>query len=148
MTQSPLHSINVDEFIPSPASRIWKALTDPNELCEWFMATDFIPEVGHEFTLDAGNWGTTACTVIDVEPERLLRYTWKNPPLDTIVTWRIVPEGNGTRVFLEHYGFNLNDPDQRRAYNGMSGGWKSMILPGLVAQVTAGETGSGIPSDA
>lgn len=52
--------------------------------------------------------------VIAVEPERLLRYTWRNGPLDTVVTWRLVPEGKGTRVLLEHHGFDLSDPAQRR----------------------------------
>ncbi|MBX6751380.1 MAG: SRPBCC domain-containing protein [Micromonosporaceae bacterium] len=48
--------------------------------------------------------------MIAVEPERLLRYTWRNGPLDTVVTWRLVPEGHGTRVLLEHHGFDLTRP--------------------------------------
>jgi Uncharacterized conserved protein len=95
------------------------------------MASDFRPEVGHHFTLDTGRWNLTHCVVTAVEPERLLRYTWRNGPLDTVVTWRLVPEGNGTRVLVEHHGFDLNDPAQRRAFDGMSGGWRSAVLAAL-----------------
>ena len=127
-----LHTIEVDEFIAHPASRVWEALINPVELAQWFMASDFRPEIGHDFILDTGRWGTTHCTVIAIEAERLLRYTWRNGPLDTVVTWKLVPEGKGTRVLLEHHGFDLNDPIQRRAFDGMNGGWRSLILPGLV----------------
>ncbi len=126
-----LHTIEVDEFLAHPASRVWEALIDPAELSQWFMASDFRPEIGHDFILDTGRWGTTHCTVVAVEPERLLRYTWRNGPLDTVVTWRLVPEGKGTRVLLEHHGFDLDDPVQRRAFDGMNGGWRSLVLPGL-----------------
>ena len=125
-------TIEVDEFLPHAASRVWRALVDPSELAQWFMASDFRPEIGHEFTLDTGRWGTTRCTVTAVEPERLLRYTWRNGLLDTVVTWKLAPEGKGTRLLLEHHGFDLDDPGQRRAFDGMDGGWRSMILPGLV----------------
>lgn len=135
MTNTPRQTIEVDEFIPNSATRIWQALTDSGELGQWFMATDFQPQVGHEFTLDTGQWGDVACTVIEIQPEHLLRYTWKNPPLDTVVTWTLVSEGKGTRVLLEHHGFDLQDPVQLQAYRGMSGGWKSLVLRRLAKQV-------------
>ena len=78
------------------------------------MSSDFQPEVGHEFSIDMGNWGTMKCTVLEVVPQELIRYTWKNPPLDTVVTWKLIPEGQGTRVFVEHSGFDLDDPIQLR----------------------------------
>lgn len=134
-----LHTIEVDEFLPHPASRVWAALIDPAELSQWFMASDFRPEIGHQFTLDTGSWGTTRCTVTAIEPEGLLRYTWRNGPLDTVVTWKLVPEGTGTRLLLEHHGFNLSDPAQRRAFDGMNGGWRSMVLPGLARHLSENE---------
>lgn len=63
---SQRHSIEVDEFVPYPASRVWRALVDPQELAQWSMASDFRPEVGHRFTLDTGRWGLTHCVVIAV----------------------------------------------------------------------------------
>lgn len=128
---SGLHAVEVDEFMPHSVTRVWRALVDGQELARWFMASDFRPEVGHRFTLDTGRWGATECVVTAVEAERLLSYTWRNDPLDTVVTWKLVPEGSGTRVLLEHRGFDLDDPAQRRAFNGLSGGWKSLVLAQL-----------------
>lgn len=135
-----LHTIEVDEFLAHPASRVWQALVDPAELADWFMASDFRPEIGHDFALDTGHWGTTHCTVVAIEPERLLRYTWHNSPLDTVVTWKLVPEGKGTRLLLEHHGFDLSDPVQRRAFDGMNGGWRSMVLPALAGHLARDES--------
>lgn len=83
-----------------------------------------------------GAFGTTHCEVLAREPERLLRISWKNPPLDTTVTWRLAPAGSGTRLHFEHAGFDLADPRQRRAYEGMSSGWRAKILTRL-AEVLA-----------
>ncbi|HIW91263.1 MAG TPA: SRPBCC domain-containing protein [Candidatus Corynebacterium avicola] len=134
MTETPRKIIEADEFIPASSKRIWEALTNPEELNQWFMATDFQLEVGHDFTIDTGQWGTTDCTVLEIIPEELLRYTWRNPPLDTVVTWKLIPEGDGTRVLVEHAGFDPDDPVQLQAFNGMSGGWKKFILGGLSEQ--------------
>lgn len=131
------HAIEVDEFLPHPAARVWRALVDTGELARWFVANDFRPEVGHRFTLTTGPWGTTQCVVTAVQPERLLRYTWRNDPLDTVVTWKLVPEGRGTRIILEHRGFDLDDPAQLRAFNGMGGGWRGLVLARLADHLAA-----------
>lgn len=139
---SQTHTIEVDEFLAHPAARVWEALINPTELAQWFMATDFRPESGHEFTLDVGRWGTVHCKVAHVEAERLLRYTWRNGPLDTVVTWHLVPEGKGTRVILEHESFDLSDPVQRQAFNGMTGGWRSMVLTSLARHLAGPDSRS------
>lgn len=126
-----LSSIEVDEFLPHPPSAVWEALTRSDRLAQWLMPNDFACEVGHRFTLDTGDWGTTHCEVLEVEPERLLRYSWRNDPLDTEVIWRLVPEGKGTRLLLEHRGFDLDDPLQRYAHDGMSEGWRSEVIAAL-----------------
>ena len=33
--------------------------------------------------------------------------------LDSIVTWRLEPEGRGTRMLMEHSGFDLTSPSSR-----------------------------------
>lgn len=131
MTSTESGSIEVDEFLPHPATRVWEALTNPSELSRWFMSNDFLPEVGHAFTLDTGLWGPTDCTVLEIETRRLLRYSWQNGRLNTIVTWKLVPEGTGTRVLVKHQGFDLSDPTQRQAFEGMAGGWRSAVMRAL-----------------
>lgn len=115
--------IECDEFLAHPPSAVWKALTDPDLMQRWWVRGDVQPVVGHEFTLDMGSWGVQACRVTAVEPERLLQYTFAESVLDTRITWRLVPEGAGTRLFLEHSGFDLDTPLGRMAYDGMGRGW-------------------------
>lgn len=69
--------------------------------------------------------------MLAIEPMSLLRISWQNPPLDTTVTWRLVPEGTGTRLYVEHAGFDLDDPGQRFAFDGMSGGWSGKVSASL-----------------
>jgi hypothetical protein len=42
------------------------------------------------------------------------------------VTWRLAPEGAGTRLFLEHDGFEPDNPYQRLSHQIMSGGWSAI----------------------
>jgi uncharacterized protein YndB with AHSA1/START domain len=124
-------TIEADEFLPHPPERVWTALTDPEELAAWFMPNDFRPEVGHRFTLDTGRWGTTHGEVLHLDPPHSLRYAWRNGELDTQVTWQLVPEGRGTRLIVTHAGFDPDRPVQQQAYDGMSGGWRSLVLADL-----------------
>jgi uncharacterized protein YndB with AHSA1/START domain len=130
-------AITVDQFLPHAPARVWRALTDPGQLAQWLMPNTFKPEVGHRFTFDAGAWGHTQCEVLAVEPERLLRISWRNDGLDTVVTWQLVPEGSGTRLLLEHKGFNTQDAVQRAAHEAMSRGWRVDIANALDAFLTS-----------
>jgi hypothetical protein len=94
------------------------------------MPNDFEPRVGHRFTFDTRSHGSTDCEVLAVEPERLIRMSWRNGDLDTEVTWRLVPEGKGTRLLIVHSGF---DPDSA-AYRAMSHGW-AVALPNALRDV-------------
>ncbi|NOJ92403.1 SRPBCC domain-containing protein [Corallococcus coralloides] len=127
---NPPAVIQLDHLYAHPPSAVWKALTDPALHAKWWAAGDVRPVVGHRFTLDMGAWGQQPCEVLAVEPERLLQYRFATGTLDTTLTWRLVPEGTGTRLTLVHEGFNLDSPMGRRAFEGMKPGW-----PGLLARL-------------
>ena len=126
-------TIHIDQFLPYPPARVWKALTDSDLLARWLMPNDFKLEIGHCFTfktvpIPAVKFGGTAyCEVLDFEVERRLRISWvdrgEENGLNSTVTWRLEPEGNGTHLFLEHDGFDLNHPLQKLGYQMMSKGW-------------------------
>lgn len=129
-----MNVIECDQFLPHPPAAVWRALTDPELHARWWAAGDVRPVVGHKFTLDMGPWGQQPCEVLAVEPERLLRYSFSPDNLGTTVTWRLEPEGTGTRLFLQHAGFDLDSPMGRVAFEGMSEGWPlvlSRITPAL-----------------
>jgi uncharacterized protein YndB with AHSA1/START domain len=112
----------------------------------WIMPSEgFAPAVGTRFTFRAEpvpqtNFsGLVECEVLQVEPQRLLSISWssRGTALDSTVTWRLVPEGAGTRLLLTHAGFDLDDPDQARAFEIMNGGWRSHVLRRMIAALEA-----------
>ncbi|MER7706822.1 SRPBCC domain-containing protein [Kitasatospora sp. NPDC097605] len=119
--------IRCERFLPHPPAEVWTALTDPDALARWWAPGDIAPVVGHRFTLDMGNWGKQPCEVTAMEPGRLLSYRFAEGSLDTVITWRLAPEGTGTRLFLEHAGFDLDSPLGRQAYDGMGEGWPHVL---------------------
>ncbi|MDT3445698.1 MULTISPECIES: SRPBCC domain-containing protein [unclassified Pseudofrankia] len=129
MTESTTATITVDQFIAAPPSKVWRSLTDPDLHARWWVPGDIAPIVGHRFHLQMPGWGPVACEVLEVEPARKLVYTFN---ATWTLTWRLVAEGTGTRLLLEHSGFNLDDKRDRDAYERMSGGWRD-ILPRLTA---------------
>jgi uncharacterized protein YndB with AHSA1/START domain len=120
--------IQIDHLYSFPASRVWEALTDPVLHARWWAAGDVRLIVGHRFELDMGKWGKQACEVLEVEPERLLKYRFAVGTLDTVITWQLLPEGAGTRLTLRHEGFNLDTPMGRAALEGMAPGWPRILL--------------------
>ena len=119
--------IQMDHVYAHPPSAVWRALTDPGLHAQWWASGDVRPVVGHKFELDMGKWGKQPCEVLEVEPERLLKYLFATGVLDTVITWRLTPEGSGTRLTLIHEGFNLDTPMGRQAYEGMKSGWPNVL---------------------
>jgi uncharacterized protein YndB with AHSA1/START domain len=128
--------IALDHFYPHPPAAVWKALTDPALHARWWAAGDVRAEVGHRFDLDMGVWGKQPCEVLQVEPERLLRYRFAGGTLDTIITWRVAPEGTGTRLQFTQEGFDLDSPLGRQAFEGMKPGWPKLLA--RIERVLAG----------
>ncbi|MFI0464613.1 SRPBCC domain-containing protein [Saccharopolyspora sp. 5N102] len=135
MTNSP-RTILLDQFIAHPPSRVWRVLTDPQKLAQWLMPNDFRLEIGRPFTLRGKPipatrfGGTVYCKVLDYEVERMLRISWDDHgenQLRSTVTWRLEPEGRGTRVFLEHDGFDEHDSVQQLSRKLLGGGWVGVL---------------------
>lgn len=131
--------ITCDQFLRHPPAEVWRALTEPGLLARWWVPGDIRPVVGHRFTLDMGKWGEQPCEVVAVELGELIAYTFGTGTLDTTITWRLVPEGTGTRLFLEHSGFDLDTPLGRLAYDGMGAGWPDVLdrIDGSLAAAAA-----------
>jgi uncharacterized protein YndB with AHSA1/START domain len=138
-------AITVENVLPFPAEKIWRSLTTSELIGKWLMPNDFQPAVGHRFTFRTkpmGDWdGVVHCEVLDCEPPRLLRYSWKggsdsNPAygsrLDSTVTWTLTPVDGGTHLRMVHDGFVF--PGNQFAYDAMSPGWGRVL--DSIARVT------------
>jgi len=105
--------IAIEEILPHPIDAVWEALTDPVALAEWVMPVEgFAPVVGQRFRFRARpmpGWdGVIDCEVLTVEPPHRLVLRWqgsqmKNP---TTVTWTLTATDAGTRLRIDHQGFD------------------------------------------
>jgi len=127
---SETKSVIVERDFAAPPRKLWRALTQPHLIAEWLMQNDFVPAVGHHFTL-RGEWGGTLdCEVLVLEPERTLSYRWDfdsdNPDfrLKSVVTFTLTPSAAGTHLKVEQVGFS---PSQKQAYGGAHAGWKQFL---------------------
>ncbi|WP_020107695.1 SRPBCC domain-containing protein [Nocardia sp. 348MFTsu5.1] len=133
MTDSPLSTdrdavISVDQFIATDPANVWRTLTEPELVEQWWAQGDIRPVVDHEFTVDMPGFGRQPCRVLEVaEPSRLV-YTFTT---NWTLTWTLSAEGDGTRLFLEHSGFDLDDARMAAAYERMGPGWRDEVLPRL-----------------
>jgi uncharacterized protein YndB with AHSA1/START domain len=131
--------IVVDEIFPHAPETIWKALTTGELIARWLMPADgFEPVEGNRFTYKttpAGAWdGTIHCEILEVVPNERLVYSWQGghednvgygSRLETVVSWTLARQENGTRVRVVHSGFEL--PRNDTAYRNMSDGWTKVI---------------------
>src|SRR6266849_8643890 len=122
-------SISMQYDLPHPPAKVWRALTEPELLASWLMANDMRPVVGLTFTFKAQPtpwWdGLVKCEVLELDPHKRLRYSWRSSGVDTIVTWTLTPTpSGGTRLALEQSGFL---PDNPAAFEGAKQGWQRML---------------------
>ncbi|MCZ8545000.1 SRPBCC domain-containing protein [Mesorhizobium qingshengii] len=101
--------------LAEPPEKVWRALTMPDLLAAWMMPNDIRPEIGNRFAF-AGPGAPIECEILDAEPERLLRYSWRErpqqgdaarqDPLDSTVTFTLARTiSGGTHLRIVHDGF-------------------------------------------
>ena len=82
--------------------------------------------------------------VLECEPPSRLAYSWSaGPIIDTQVSYRLEPDGGGTRVFFEHSGFDMSQPWGEQAFRGAEFVWAKMLerLPGVVGSLARRQGG-------
>jgi uncharacterized protein YndB with AHSA1/START domain len=125
-------SIQYEFHLKHPPRKVWAALTTREAMEKWLMPNDFEPRLGHRFTLrrepmPALNFdGIAHCEVTQLDPPKLLAFTFRGGPLDSVITFELEPEDTGTRLRFEHSGFDVEDPRQKISFNFMGSGWKSL----------------------
>lgn len=125
--------------IAAPPDRVFRALTDPNELIRWWGSPDTYRI--EEWTADlrvGGRWRsrgrgadgrpfTVQGEFLTVDPPRQLVQTWapdwEAGGLVTTITYRLDPIEGGTRLTLRHEGFG----DHREACTSHGRGWEWVL---------------------
>ena len=132
----------IERTYNAPAERVWKAITDKNDMKQWYFdVSDFKPEVGFEFTFNGGSEEKVyvhLCKVTEVVPGKKLTYSWQYRDYggNSFVTLELFEEGGATTLKLTHVGietFPQNSKDFSKESFTM--GWTYIIgtsLPGFV----------------
>lgn len=102
-------SILVERAINAPVNKVWKALTDTNQMKQWYFNIEkFEPKVGFKFDFMGGPDGGTQylhlCEVTEAKENEKLAHTWRydNYPGNSIVCWQLMDKGEQTLVRLVH----------------------------------------------
>lgn len=99
----------IERTLRHPPDRVWRALTDADEIARWFFPILFAPVVGHAFRITGpavpGWRGWTECEVLALEPPH--RMVWSFACTDgapTVVAFEITPQADGCRLRISHRG--------------------------------------------
>ncbi len=127
--------IIVERTFNVPAEKVWKAITDKDEMKKWYFdLKEFRPEPGFEFRFSGGpsedKQYLHICKITEVIPGRKLSHSWRYDGYEGIsyVTFELIPEGDKTRLKLTHRGletFPENNPDF--AKENFAAGWQEII---------------------
>lgn len=126
----------------APRSRVWRALTDPDEFARWFnvtMSGEFTP--GGRVTMSTKYPGYEGVVfplfVQRKEPEHLFSWRWypgaalpdrDDPEQQTEVTFTLEEVPEGTRLSVVESGFERIPAEQRnKAIEDNEGGWKIQL---------------------
>jgi uncharacterized protein YndB with AHSA1/START domain len=134
LTEDDPGRVVVERTFPVAVGVIWRALTDPATMREWYFEIPaFRPEVGCEFGFTVNHNGRTfphRCRVTRVEPERVLAYTWsyEGQPGESLVTFTLHAESaDRTRLRVTHNGLDtfMSGPDL--GCRNFAAGWNSLL---------------------
>lgn len=118
----------------APVAKVWKALTDKNDMKHWYFdIADFKPVVGFEFSFVGENEGRKfvhLCKVMEVVPQKKLKHSWRYEGFggNSFVTWELFEEGkNKTRVKLTHEGLETFPQNKDFARQNFIFGWTEIV---------------------
>jgi uncharacterized protein YndB with AHSA1/START domain len=126
-------AVVLERTFNAPVGRIWKALTDVDQMREWYFdLKEFKPEVGFEFGFVVEHDGNTydhRCKITEVIPQKKIAYTWRYEGHEgnSLVTIELCPEGEKTRLKLTHTGLDTFPKTPTFARENFEKGWTQII---------------------
>jgi uncharacterized protein YndB with AHSA1/START domain len=116
-----MQSIREEVVVAASPDILWHAWTISDRVAKWFApAANVDARIGGAYEVffdptDHSRMSTKGCKVTAMEPHRHLAFTWKGPDHVaaimndesrlTVVRVTLSPEGDGTRVVVEHTGW-------------------------------------------
>jgi uncharacterized protein YndB with AHSA1/START domain len=93
--------IRFERRLAHPVERVWRALTEPDELAAWLALAELELEVGGRVVLtwqntdEDGNTAVARGTVSALDPPRLLEF---DTDIHGRLRWELEPDGDGTAL--------------------------------------------------
>jgi uncharacterized protein YndB with AHSA1/START domain len=121
-TQTP-PVLRFERRLPYPVERVWRAITDPEDLRNWFPGVPrFTLEAGAEFVVEGDAGGTGH--IREVDPPHVLDFSWNGE----LLRFELAPDRDGCLLTFTHRLGDLSLGAQTAA------GW-DLCLDRLAAQL-------------
>jgi uncharacterized protein YndB with AHSA1/START domain len=99
--------IIVEEVLNTSITKVWNALTEHNQMIQWYFENieAFEPEVGFQTEFSVQSTSRSFLhqwKVLDVIPEKRIKYSWQYPDIDgySTVSFELSEINNQTRLKL------------------------------------------------
>jgi uncharacterized protein YndB with AHSA1/START domain len=141
MTPSQMNKVERKTIIRAPRSRVWRAITDIREFCQWFSTSSEEPAFrpGAHVRLVSTHPGPYEgkvffVDIVEMTPEQTFSWKWHPADLDpgvdlsrepmTLVVFRLEDAEGGTLVTVTETGFDKLFPDRiAKVFASNEGGW-------------------------
>jgi uncharacterized protein YndB with AHSA1/START domain len=145
-TSTSTDRIHKDVVLRAPRARVWRALTDPQQLGSWFKldldrSVTFRPgeHVRAQVTYPGYEHLTWEATIDRMEPEHLFAWRWHPSAIEpgqdytkeptTLVTFELEEVADGTRLTVTESGFDAIPLERRgEAFRGNESGWQEQMV--------------------
>lgn len=125
----------VERILDAPVATVWKAITDKQQMKEWYFDLDeFELREGFEFRFAGqghkGEQYMHICTLTEIIPEQRLQYSWQYEKLPgfSVVTFDLTALDGRTKLKLTHHGLETFPKDNADfARSSFNEGWNHII---------------------
>lgn len=109
------NAVVVEADLEAAPEKVWRALSEPDLLGAWLLPNDIHPQPGERFAFD-DEGGRIDCEVLEAEPGRSLRYSWREADagVGSEVSFVLTPTPTGgTHLRVVHGPVVLSMADAR-----------------------------------
>jgi uncharacterized protein YndB with AHSA1/START domain len=113
-------AVRFERVYPQPVERVWRSVTEPEELAGWFPTTvevDLREGGAMAFTFPGGEMEPMEGSVVELDPPRVFAFLWGAE----LLRFELAEEGGGCRLTLTHVISNADEAARNAA------GWHACL---------------------